>query len=120
MTILAIIHLPSKLVSCEAFVDFGATGIFLDYTFAKENNIPFVRKSRPLNITTLNGQPLGDGIVKFETTTMTVQVGLFHKEEVVLSLIDSPLLPIILGYPWLQQYNPSFDWENGELTSSPS
>ena len=98
-------------------MDSGAAGIFLDYTFARKNNIPFVPKSRPLNITTLNGQPLGDGIVKFETTTITLQVGLLHKEEVVLSLIDSPLLPIILGYPWLQLHNPSFDWENGELTS---
>lgn len=89
----------------------------MDYSFAKDNSIPFVTRSRPLSITTLNGQPLGDGLVKYDTTKLTLQVGALHKEEIVMSLIDSPLQPVILGYPWLQQHNPSFDWINGELTS---
>lgn len=78
-------------------MDSGAAGIFLDQPFAKEINMQFVPKSRLLSITTLNGQPLGDGLVKFETMTITLQVGALHKEEIVLSPIDSPLL----RYPWL-------------------
>lgn len=81
-------------------MDSGAADIFLDYTFAKENKILFVPKSRPLNIITLNGQPSGDGIVKFKTTTITLQVGVLHKEEVVFSLIPHfcPLSFVTHGY----------------------
>lgn len=55
--------------------------------------------------------------MEFETATVTFQIGTLHKEEIILSLIDSLFLPVVLKYPWLQQHNPSFKWVIGELTS---
>ncbi len=32
-------------------------------------------------------------------------------------LIQSPEFPVILGYPWLLQHNPHFDWSTGAVLS---
>ncbi|CAI9623268.1 unnamed protein product, partial [Staurois parvus] len=38
-------------------------------------------------------------------------VGLFFQ------VISSPHYSVVLGYPWLQKHNPTFDWQSAEVLS---
>ncbi|KAK3518251.1 hypothetical protein QTP70_034617, partial [Hemibagrus guttatus] len=40
-----------------------------------------------------------------------------HQERMCFHLIQSPEFPVILGYPWLLQHNPHFDWSTGTVLS---
>lgn len=42
-------------------------------------------------------------------------MGQLHFEMIQFFLISSPTNPIILGFPWLQQYNPLMSWREKEL-----
>ncbi|KAK3553990.1 hypothetical protein QTP70_019031 [Hemibagrus guttatus] len=65
----------------------------------------------------VNKQPIGDGYITHQTVPITLQVRLFHVEEVVLFVISFPSNPIILGFPRLQLHNPQVHWKDNLLSS---
>lgn len=40
-----------------------------------------------------------------------------HQETVQLFVISSPLSPVVLGLPWLEQHNPHIDWSTASIVS---
>ena len=46
---------------------------------------------------------------------MGIAIGAVHKESACLQVILSPHYSVVLGYPWLQKHNPTFDWRSAEI-----
>ncbi len=95
-----------------AFVDSGAAGSFMEFKMAQSLAIYPVTLQETLNITAVDGSPLGSGRVSQCTPPLQLQVG-NHQELIQFFLIHTPRLPIILGYPWLTVHNPNIDWSRG-------
>ena len=102
-------------VPLRALVDSGAAANLIDLTLAKQLQIPFLQMASPREVQALDGRPLGSGSLEFQTPPLTMQVGDSHFEEIQFYLIDTPLDPIVLGYPWLMVHQPTFDWRRVEL-----
>ena len=100
--------------NCQALVDSGAAGNFIDGTLARKLNIPLVTLERPLTITALDGRALGKGRVTQITSQVRLRTG-NHREEIEFNLICSPEFPVVLGHPWLKRHNPHFDWVTGRI-----
>lgn len=67
---------------------------------------------KPLTITALDGRPLGLGQVSHCTSLIQFEIG-GHKELIQFFLIQSPEIPLVLGFPWLTCHNPNIDWSRG-------
>lgn len=100
--------------SCNALVDSGAAGNFIDSNFALKINVPLVPLEFPLSVSALDGQALGDGKVTQATTSLRLQSEA-HREELSLHVIHSPEFPVVLGIPWLTRHNPHIDWVTGRI-----
>ncbi|CAI9605912.1 unnamed protein product, partial [Staurois parvus] len=44
-------------------------------------------------------------------------IGAVHRELACFQVISSPHYTVVLGYPWLQKHNPTFDWRSAEILS---
>lgn len=100
--------------SCQALVDSGAAGNFIDSRLAHTLKVPLVALDAPLSVSALDGQPLGNGKVTSVTSPLRIHVA-NHLEEISLHLIDSPEFPVVLGFPWLRRHNPHIDWATGSI-----
>ncbi|CAI9538790.1 unnamed protein product, partial [Staurois parvus] len=40
-----------------------------------------------------------------------------HRELACFQVISSPHYSVVLGYPWLQRHNPTFNWRTAEILS---
>lgn len=87
----------------------------MDFKMAQSLAIHPVTLQEPLNITAVDGSPLGSGRVSECTPPLQLKVG-NHQELIQFLLIHTPKLPIILGFPWLTAHNPNIDWSRGVVT----
>ncbi|CAI9608463.1 unnamed protein product, partial [Staurois parvus] len=44
-------------------------------------------------------------------------IGAVHRELACFQVISSLQYSVVLGYPWLQKHNPTFDWWSAEFLS---
>ncbi|CAI9610691.1 unnamed protein product, partial [Staurois parvus] len=44
-------------------------------------------------------------------------IGAVHRELACFQVISSPHCSVVLGYPWLQKHNLTFDWRLAEILS---
>ena len=100
--------------SCQALVDSGADGNFIDINLAHRLNVPLETLDSPLSVTALDGRALGDGKVTQATSRLLLKSDA-HQEEIILYLVYSPEFPVILGYRWLNLHNPQIDWVSGRI-----
>ena len=105
---------PRKLETL-ALLDSGASACFLDEEFAKRQNIPLVRKAKPIHVEVIDGRPLLSGSVTHESEPIEVAFK-GHNSHVVFNIIRIPSNPIILGLSWLETHNPSIDWRLRKMT----
>ncbi|XP_073418731.1 uncharacterized protein [Dendrobates tinctorius] len=109
------LRVHSVWVSTSAMIDSGASGNFMDISFAQRHNVHSVKKATPVQMETVDGSLLNSGPVDQETEPLKVLMGNDHQESLSFMLISSPHFPIILGLPWLQAQNPTINWETKEL-----
>ncbi|KAL0157354.1 hypothetical protein M9458_048600, partial [Cirrhinus mrigala] len=94
---------------CTALLDSGAEGNFMDYSFARSNQVPLSPLTDPIAVNALNGQTLPK--ITFVTKPVTLTVSGNHSESIPFCILDSPLAPVVLGHPWLIKHNPRIDWQ---------
>ncbi|KAL0151774.1 hypothetical protein M9458_052925, partial [Cirrhinus mrigala] len=70
----------------------------------------------PVAVAALDGQPLGSGRIDHTTNDLTLLIEPSHQETIRFFIISSPQLPLILGYPWLNQHEPTISWAQGTIT----
>ena len=101
---------PNKLTT-KALIDSGASTCFIDKSFAKQNKITLVRKSKAVPVEAIDGRPLSFGDIIEETTLLAISIE-NHTSHISYNIIHSPSTPIILGLSWLERFNPNIDWSN--------
>ncbi len=94
--------------SCQALVDSGAEGTFMDIQFASQLRLPVSPLAHSISVSALNGQALPTIINT--TSLLTLITAGNHTEEIQFLLISSPLTPVVLGHPWLVRHGPHIDW----------
>ena len=100
-------------VAVRALLDSGATGLFMDTTFAKEKGFKMEKLKRPLLVRNVDGTVNAGGAIMHQ-----VECNMFFKGHVERARMDVYNLgktELILGMPWLAAHNPEIDWEKGEV-----
>ncbi|KAJ1164023.1 hypothetical protein NDU88_004470 [Pleurodeles waltl] len=92
-----------------ALLDCGASGIYMDKTWAAAHQVPTQAKEVPEQVHTVDGSLISSGPVDTTTLMLSLQVG-NHQEHISFDLITSPNHTIILGIPWFIRHNPYINW----------
>ena len=97
-------------------LDCGATGNFINSTFASKYNIPLVRKARPIPLFVIDGTPISSGGITHSSVPLLLQFStpIRHEETSTFEIIPMNF-PVILGLPWLQKHNPQVSWDTFSL-----
>jgi len=94
-------------VAVRALLDSGATGLFMDTTFAKEKGFKMERMRKPLMVKNMDGTINVGGVI-----THQVECNMFfkgHVERVRMDVCNLGKTEVILGMPWLATHNPEID-----------
>ena len=108
----------SDPILVPAMIDTGADGNFMDMKFITKYNIPVSRKQNPVEITGIDGKPLGSGKILEETCLKMICQGsdsLWHSGLTQFDVIGSPNHDIILGLPWLRLHVTQTNWSTSLL-----
>jgi Retroviral aspartyl protease len=97
-----------------ALLDSGATGMFMDPTFAKENGLDICPLPHPIPIYNVDGTLNEMGSV-CEEVEVILQID-DHSERVVFSVIGLGKTKLIIGHTWLHHHNPEIYWTTGRIT----
>ncbi|KAM5353667.1 hypothetical protein ACJ41O_000317 [Fusarium nematophilum] len=91
---------------------------YFDPRVANRLELPWKPKSRPYQAINLEGNPFSynNGIVDSELDHLKVYVE-GQNQGITFDVIPSEGHDLVLGYPWLYQYNPHFDWRTGQMLS---
>uniref|UniRef100_A0A8C1QTJ1 Gypsy retrotransposon integrase-like protein 1 n=1 Tax=Cyprinus carpio TaxID=7962 RepID=A0A8C1QTJ1_CYPCA len=99
--------------NCQALLDSGAEGNFMDSTLAHKLHIPLRALPHHITVHALNGQKLP--VISHVTEDITLITSGNHTETISFHILDSPLAPIVLGHPWLLRHNPRIDWSSNSV-----
>ena len=94
-------------------LDSGATGLFMDMTFAREKGFKMKRMKSPLLVKNVNGTVNVGGAIMHQVECNMFFKG--HVERVRMDMCNLGKTEVILGMPWLAAHNPEIDWEKGEV-----
>ena len=100
-------------VAVKALLDSGATGLFMNATFAKEKGFKMEKLKKLLLVRNVDGR-----INVGRAITHQVECNMFFKGHMARARMDICNLgktELILGMPWLAVHNPEIDWEKGEV-----
>ncbi|KAL0170658.1 hypothetical protein M9458_035254, partial [Cirrhinus mrigala] len=100
---------------CQALIDSGAEGNFLDFNFAHELGIPVNLLTHPVAVSALSSQSLPP--VTHTTGPVSLITSGNHTEDIHFLLTDSPLASVVLGHPWLSLHNPNINWQQYTVSS---
>lgn len=98
-------------------IDPGSAVNLINSNLVQELNLLTIPCTPPLQVTTINDQPIGKGILTHTTAVMELQIGLFHYKKLAFFIIPSPFNLIVLRLPWLQLQEPCISSKEGELKS---
>ena len=94
-------------VAVKALLNSGATGLFMDMTFAKEQGFKMEKLKKPLLVRNM------DRTVNMEEAiTHQVECNMFfkgHMERARMDVCNLGKTELILGMPWLAAHNPEID-----------
>ena len=94
-------------VVVKALLDSGATGLFMNTTFAREKGFKMERMKNPLLVKNVDGIVNVGGAI-----THQVECNMFfkgHVERVRMDVCNLGKTEVILGIPWLAAHNPEID-----------
>jgi len=100
-------------VAVRALLDSGATGLFIDTTFAREKGFKMEKLKKPLLVRNVDGT-----VNAGEAITHQVECNMFfkrHMERARMDVCNLGKTEVILEMLWLAAHNPKIDWEKGEV-----
>lgn len=109
------LHWSGSSVSCNALIDSGAEGNFLDETWAFKQGIPLKKREETTPLFALDGSSLPR--VHLRSIPLSLTVSGNHHETLSFLVFHSPYSPVVLGHPWLVKHNPHIDWSNNSILS---
>ena len=97
----------------NTLLDCGATGLFMDIKWAKDNFISMTELEYPILVHNIDGTQNTIGSITHEATLIMIHKG--HKEKVIFEICDLGKVNLIIGYTWFNKHNPEIDWKTGEI-----
>src|SRR5262249_32887634 len=94
-------------------IDSGAGGIFLNEQFIRKHNIPVTPLPKTIKVFNVDGTRNKEGLIT-HCTWLNLQIG-EHKIPTRFLITGLGQDDMILGLPWLKQYNPDIDWIQGTM-----
>jgi len=98
-------------IAVKALLDSGATGLFMDTTFAKEKGFKMEKLKKPLLVRNMDGTANAGGAIMHQVECNMFFKG--HVERARMDMCNLEKTELILGMPWLAAHNPEIDWEKG-------
>ncbi|KAK3529898.1 hypothetical protein QTP86_007216 [Hemibagrus guttatus] len=77
--------------------------------------LPRQRNPTRYRITTIQGKPLGKGLVQWKMPELNLRIGCLHKETLSLLVLEESAVDVILGCPWLAKHQPNIRWISGSI-----
>ena len=102
-----------KGVAVRALLDSGATGLFMNITFAREKGFKMEKLRNPLLVKNVDGTVNAGGAIMHQVECNMFFKG--HVERVRMDVCNLGKMEMILGMPWLTAHNPEIDWEKEEV-----
>ncbi len=97
----------------KALIDSGATENFVDPRTVSQMKLPTKKLDRDWTIHNIDGTTNFTGSITWKCT-LNVQVGgQTNEQEFFITNLGQDR--VVLGYPFLQTFNPQIDWDKGEL-----
>lgn len=97
-----------------AYIDSGSDRNLISTQTIEKLQIPVQRKVRALQVMSVMGTEVGDGLIEYETDHLPLTInGRTHT--VQLSVLDMPNCDILLGYPWLIDNDPIIRWKTNQV-----
>lgn len=112
-------HIPAtisgnrKSKDIVAMVDSGASTLFLNKQFVRENNVKTRRLKKPIAVYNIDGTPNKAGAIE-EIAVLALTIG-EHVEKTVFTITDIGPEDVIIGIDWLRRHNPEINWDEGTL-----
>lgn len=103
-------------IDLTALLDSGATGMFLDREFVRQNNLNTRRLPRPIPVYNVDGTLNQGGSIKEEVDVMMKYQE--HTEKCTFAVCDLGNKEAIIGHSWLFRHNPEIDWKTGKVSFS--
>ncbi|KAL0194856.1 hypothetical protein M9458_008428, partial [Cirrhinus mrigala] len=96
-------------------IDSGSAGNFISGTLCRQLKLRTFTTSTKYQIHSITGELLSRKQVQRQCDFIQLQLGLLHKEQIQLLVLESATVDIILGRPWLVKHNPIISWGTGEV-----
>ena len=109
----AILLWGDRRKSLWVLIDSGTDESFMDANLASDLGISTQLLSIPLDTRALDGHSISR--VTHSTVPIKLRVSGNHSESIQPLLIEVPHFPVVLGFSWLQRYNPVNDWNTGAI-----
>src|SRR6266536_419313 len=103
-------------VQTPALLDTGATGLFADTAFVRENGFTTRTLQRPVPIKNVDGSPNEARSIK-EFVDLVLRFK-DHSERALFAVTNLGKQNLILGFTWLHEHNPEVDWKTGDVKMS--
>jgi len=90
-------------------------GNFISHQLLQKLNDKRKRCSQELTIHTIQGKLLGRGRISYFSPTMTLHIVCLHTDKISFMVLEVSTADIILGRPWMSQYQPQVNWNMEEI-----
>jgi len=94
-------------VAVKALLDSGATGLFMNTTFAKEKGFKMEKLKKPLLVQNIDGTINVGGAIMHQVECNMFFKG--HMERARMDVCNLGKTELILDMPWLAVHNPEID-----------
>jgi len=108
------LHGGKESVTINAMVDSGATEDFIDREVRNKHGIKMIKAKNPTKIYLADGKSCARGPVT-HMTKLPIDIS-SHRELATFQVANPQNHEVILGMPWLREYNPTIDWNDKRMT----
>jgi hypothetical protein len=114
-SISVLINIGSSKQTVETLIDSGTGGLFIDQNYPKNFDINYL--DEPVKAYNMDGMENKRGTINaYINLKFTLGEQKFKERFYVTGLEKQR---IILGFSWLDKYNPIIDWKKGEIAFKP-
>jgi len=100
-------------IAVKALLDSGATGLFINTTFAKKKGFKMEKLKKPLLVRNVDGMANIGGAITYQVECNMFFKG--HMERARMDVCNLGKTELILDMLWLAAHNPEIDWKKGEV-----
>ena len=104
---------PLSTIEVDTLLDSGATGCFVDKSWAPERHLQLSKQVKPVPVLNVDGTRNQEGDIT-HYVLLTVSIGK-HAEKLWCAVTCLGKTPLILGHTWLKKHNPDIDWTTGAV-----